>query len=86
MRLAPTPDAELAGWVFLRWGNRVDVREMSLAERVARLIGLGPTRAEAVVSLSSLPACEFVRPRNLGSLPGAVERLLLDLDRSGSGR
>ena len=85
VHLASTPDAELAGWVFLRWGDRVDARKMSLAERVGRLIALGPTRPEAVVSLASLPAVEFVRPQCLASLPGAVERLLGDLGGGSDG-
>jgi hypothetical protein len=84
MSLAGTTDAELAGWVVLRWGDGVGVRRLTVTERVALLIGLGPTRAEAVLSLASLPAFELVRPRGLGTLSGAVERLLIDLGRSGS--
>lgn len=86
VRLAPAPAAELAGWVFLRWGNAVDVREIGLAERVRRVIRLGPTRPEAVVSLASMPAYDFVRPRSFAALPGAVERLLLDLPGSSARR
>ena len=82
--LAGTTDAELAGWVVLRWGDGVGVRRMTVTERVALLIGLGPTRAEAVLSLASLPAFELVRPRGLGTLSGAVQRLLNDLGCSSS--
>lgn len=84
MRLGPAPDVELAGWVFLRWGSGVDIRKTSLAERVNRLLALRPTKAEAVLSLASLPAYDFVRPRNWDLLPGALDRLLMTLGRGGS--
>lgn len=84
MRLGWTPDVELAGWVFLRWGNEVEVRTISLADRIERLLALGPTRAEAVVSLASLPAYEFVRPRSWDLLPSAIDHLLADLGGSGA--
>jgi hypothetical protein len=76
MHLGPTPDVDLAGWVFLRWGEEVDLRPVSPAARIERLLGLLPTRAEAVVSLASLPAYELVRPRSWDALPEALDRLL----------
>ena len=76
VRLAPTPDVDLAGWIFLRWGDTVEMKKVGPSDRIARLLALAPTRAEAVVSLAALPAFELVRPRSWDSLPGAIDRLL----------
>jgi hypothetical protein len=82
MLLEPTPDVELAGWVFLRWGDTVGIDRVGPGDRVGRLLELGPTRPEAVVSLASLPAYELVRPRDWEALPHAADRLLDELARA----
>jgi hypothetical protein len=82
MRLDPTPDTELAGWVFLRWGDEVELRTVGLADRIDRLLELVPTREESVVSLAALPAYELVRPPSWEALPGALDALLDELGRT----
>jgi hypothetical protein len=76
MRLGRTPDADLAGWIFLRWGDAVELNKVGLADRIDRLLELVPTRAETVVSLAALPAYELVRPPSWEALPGALDALL----------
>lgn len=76
MLLAPVLEAELAGWIYLRWGNEISIRRVDPTERVRRLLALRPTRPEAVVELATLPTYEFTRPRDWERLGGALERLL----------
>jgi hypothetical protein len=82
LRLAPLArGATLAGWVFLAWGERVEVRQLPGPERLARLaaergLRLPPARPDALLELTSLPAWELRRPRGWESLPAAADRLL----------
>jgi hypothetical protein len=84
LRLAPAGDRhELAGFVFLSWGDSVRVRTLGPVERLERLapqrgVRREPLRHDAVLDLASLPAWEINRPRNWASLP-EVERRLLEL-------
>jgi hypothetical protein len=71
----------LAGWIFLAWGERLDVRRLGGAERLARIAGqrglrLPPARRDGLLDLATLPAFELSRPRGWDSLPAGVERLL----------
>jgi hypothetical protein len=87
LRLEGAGDGHLvAGWIFLAWGDRVEVRSLGGRERLERLIpqrgtSLAPTRADAVLDLATLPAWEISRPRDWSSLPEAG-RSLLELARS----
>jgi hypothetical protein len=82
LRLGPTAGRPvLRGWVFLAWADRVAVRSLPAAERLARLaaergLRLPPARPDALLELTSLPAWELSRPRDWGSLPEAADRLL----------
>lgn len=73
--------AELAGWVYLAWGEGVAARELTAAERVARIapqrgLRLPPVRPDALLELASLPAWELSRPRDWTAMPRVAERLL----------
>jgi hypothetical protein len=82
LRLGPVAGRpRLAGWVFLAWGDRLELRALPGSERLARLaeqrgVRLPPTRPDALLDLTSLPAWELSRPRGWASLPDAAERLL----------
>lgn len=77
--LGPAPEAELAGWIYLRWGPTVALRALGLDERVRRLIDLVPTESRAVLDLATLPAYELERPKEWDELARAVDLLLLRL-------
>jgi hypothetical protein len=75
------PEARLAGWVFLEWGDRVSVRPLDPGERLARLlhhrgVRLPPPSHEALLALAALPAWELRRPQDWASLADAGEALL----------
>jgi hypothetical protein len=79
----PKLDAELPlrGWVFLGWGDRLEVTTLSgsrlLSELMRHLtLRLQPTRPQALLELAKLPAFELRRPRTWGSLTETTERLL----------
>lgn len=76
MPIGPAPEAELAGWIYLRWGTEVAVRHVPLGERVARLIALGPTQRTAVLTLTALPTYELVRPPDWDQLSRSLDALL----------
>lgn len=87
VRLAPVPLAvKLAGVVFLRWSERVEVAEIS---GPARLTGLlesltlpgRPTDASALLELSSLECLELGRPRAWHALDAATDAILAAADR-----
>jgi hypothetical protein len=74
-------ELELAGWVFLAWGDELEVRRLGAAERLSRLLverglRLSPARPEVLVDLAELPAWELRRTHGWDSLDAAVDRLL----------
>jgi hypothetical protein len=82
VRLGPVMAGRpLAGWVFLSWADRLDVRRLPASERIARIaaeraLRLPPLRPEALLELASLPTYELSRPRAWDSLAACAERLL----------
>lgn len=82
LRVPPVAgDLELAGWVFLAWGDEVAVRGLGAAERLARLLEerglrLPPVRPELLVDLAALAAWELRRTKGWDSLDTTVDRLL----------
>jgi hypothetical protein len=84
VKLAPLrAEPQLAGWVFLGWGDRLELRHMGPGLRLARLLDhrgvrLEPARAESFVDYAALPAWELLRPRDWKSMEGAGA-LLTDL-------
>lgn len=78
----------LAGWVFLEWGDEIEVevsevRPPDRLRRVAaqRAIRALPPRPNVLLDLAALPAWTLRRPEGWGSLGSAVEKLLLVLER-----
>jgi hypothetical protein len=87
LRLGPVPqELELAGWIHLTWGDRVeavplkgrDRIERLLSQRGARLPSLSP---EVLLDLASLPSWEVRRPQDWETL-GESAACLLELARS----
>jgi len=82
LRLSVAPQsAPVGGWIFLGWGDRVDIRRLRAAEALERLIGsrgirARPNEPEHFLELSTLPAWELRRPRSWSSLHQTVEELL----------
>ena len=87
LHLPPVPHTvPLRGFVFLRWGERVAVRELALAERIERLMEVTSILRRlntpvALLDLAVLPAYELVRPRDWGALAETLD-LVLDLPAS----
>ncbi|HEX2699666.1 MAG TPA: hypothetical protein VHM89_05605 [Acidimicrobiales bacterium] len=80
--LGPVP-AELPfrGWIFLAWGDDLSADRLPGGERLALLAGhrsvmIEPTDPSTLLELASLPAWCLTRPKQLSSLPVAVDRLL----------
>ena len=73
------PEAQLRGLVVLTWSDGMRVRELRAGERLERLAqySCAPPRDPAgLIEIAELPAWELGRPRSLGSLQPAVDRLL----------
>ncbi len=75
------PEARVAGFVFLEWGDGVSVTPVEPGERLARLlhhrgVRLPPASHEALLTLAALPAWELRRPADWTSLADAGQRLL----------
>lgn len=80
--LPPTaPELPLRGWVFLEWGDAVDLERLPVPAGLVRLAAnrsmmVPPRRPDALLHLSALPAWAFSRPKDWSALSVAVERLL----------
>ena len=71
----------LRGWVFLGWGDDLELRDVRSVERLRSLfrnrgILMAPTNPGLLVELAALPAYELLRPRSWSSLGAACDRLL----------
>lgn len=76
-----TEPVPLAGCIFLEWGERVELVDLSGSERVERLfvhrgLRLPPTDPEAMLDVAARPGYELRRPRGWDGLDDAVELLL----------
>lgn len=73
-------EAPLCGWVFLAWGERVELTPLRPPERLVRLAqhhnGRISSNETALLELAGLPAWELRRPRDWERLPEVGERLL----------
>ena len=75
------PELPFRGWVFLAWGDAVEVEPVEPSERLARLlrhrgVRLPPADHDKLLALAALPALELARPRRWESVTDAGERLL----------
>jgi hypothetical protein len=71
----------LRGWIFLAWGDRVEIERVPAAERLRRLGANRGARLPVadplyLLELAAQPAWELRRPRGWHSLAPAAERLL----------
>ncbi len=77
-----SPDGvPLQGWVFLAWGDRVEVRPVPPAKRLIRLlehvgVRAPPPEPVAYLDFAALPCWELRRPRRWSSLRAAADALL----------
>ena len=82
LRLGVVPaSAPMGGWIFVGWGDRLEMRRMRGAEVLERLLGsrgirATPAEPDRFLQLSALPAWELSRPRSWSSLHQTVEELL----------
>ena len=85
LRVGPVDgDLELAGAVFLAWGDRVETVPLAPRDRLARLsaqrgVTIPPRDPAALLDLAALPAWELRRPRSWDSLEPAADALLAAL-------
>ena len=83
LRVGPgaTEPEPLAGCIFLEWGERVELEELSGPERLERLfvhrgLRLPPTDPSALLDVAARPGYQLRRPRGWEGLDDAVELLL----------
>jgi hypothetical protein len=82
LRLAAVPpSAPVGGWIFVGWGDRIEIRRLRGVETLERLIGsrgirVAPHEPERFLQISMLSAWELRRPRSWSSLHQTVEELL----------
>ncbi len=76
------PEVELGGWIFLSWGDEVEVVPLSPFDRLQRLMDhrmvKGPAQLEpsGVLSLAALPGFEFRRPKSFDRFDDAIEAIV----------
>lgn len=88
MRIEPIePELELRGWVFLEWGDELEITPLPISETLSHLIPrravrLSPHQHTALIDLACLPGLLLRRPRGLDKLPATVEALAGAISRS----
>jgi hypothetical protein len=81
LRLGPVPqELELAGWIHLAWGDRVETVPLEGKERIVRLLSQRGARLpslspEVLLELASLPSWEVRRPQAWETLGETADRL-----------
>ena len=76
MRLVPADPLPLRGWIFLTWGDAIQVRPLRPSERLNLILRLGrPADPSAPLTLAEVPAWAFTRPKTWESLPHSLDRL-----------
>ena len=82
IKLPPAPaEAELAGFVWLAWGEETTLGPLRPSDRLGRLVAhraeqLWPRNPSLVLDLATLPAFELRRERGLQSLEASAELLM----------
>jgi hypothetical protein len=88
LRLAPLDRTlPLGGWIFVAWGDELQMRHVAASDVLARLfrnrsITVPPRDPAEFLQLSALPAWELVRPRSWTVVPETLELLLATLRNS----
>lgn len=91
MALPPLePAVPLRGWVFLSWGESMELRRVPAVTCLSRLArwrawGELPSDASAILQLAALPAFELTRERQWSALGASLE-LLQELGDTARGR
>ena len=80
------PELELRGWIFLEWGEKLEVVPVSPSERLTRLRRargalLPPRHPSALLELASLPGHILRRPRDIDLLPATLPALMESICR-----
>lgn len=76
LRLAPADPLPLRGWIFLVWGDTIEVRPLRPSERLDLILRLGrPADPTAPLTLAEVPAWAFIRPKTWQSLARCLDRL-----------
>lgn len=82
LRLPPVPTAlTMSGWIFLAWGEDIEVRSTRGPARLTRLaeqraVRLSPGDPARLLELAALPSFELRRPQEWGTVEPAAEILL----------
>jgi len=81
-RLDDVPaEIELAGWIFLAWGNSVEAVQLTPFDRLRRLMDhrmiKGPAQLEpsGVLNLAALPGFDLRRPRSFDRFDDSLEAI-----------
>lgn len=79
--LEPVAPTSLAGWVFLSWGESIEIERLAPSAVLTRLFPYGALESDpgdpgAYLELASLPGWELRRPRQWKSLPDSISALL----------
>jgi hypothetical protein len=76
LRLAPAKALPLRGWIFLSWGNTIEVRSLAPRERLDLILRLGrPADPTSPLTLAEVPAWALIRPKTWQSLSRCLDRL-----------
>ena len=74
------PELELCGWIFLEWGDELEMRPIPASERLERLLEargalLPPTEPSALLEFAGLPGFALRRPHGLDSLQATLDAI-----------
>jgi len=75
------PEVELRGWIFLEWGDELEVEPLAVPDVLSRLlrqraVKLPPREPEAILELASLGGLLLRRPRGLEGLSDTIEAIV----------
>jgi hypothetical protein len=78
------PEVELRGWIFLEWGDELEVEPLAVPDVLSRLlkqraVKLPPREPEAMLELASLGGLLLRRPRGLYGLTATVDAVVTSI-------
>ena len=86
LRVGPVePEVELRGWIFLEWGDELDVAPLPVPDVLSRLlqqraVKLPPREPGAILELASLRGLLLRRPRGLEGLSATIEAIVSSIE------